>query len=298
MKLTIFYDKQDIEFLLQFTPISEEYFIESSGYAVDSDWEMGEDAGFDEKLASATNLLIILSNVSINCKWISYALGYARGKDINCHFYSVDSVLPTWKEVYSISKSIDDLVKYYKYYNEQWFEEATVRIAKKSLIDLNLDITLTAFVEVVKDGDCMLAGIYLDAGYQATDMDKNGVPLICWAARKRRLPMMQLLMQAGADINAVSGDRNDTPLIDGASEDDFEIVSFILEYKPDLEIKSKNGQTALIIASGHNNLEIVKLLVEAGSDTLTTDKLGMSAVSYAKMQQNQEILALLSPEYE
>jgi len=293
MKLTIFYDKEDIEFLFRFSPISEEYFIEYVGYAVDSNWEPGSDRNFSEMIAHSENLLLALSNKSADSKWVTYVLGYAVGKNLNLHIYSSESDNPGWSSIYSFSKSMDDLKEYYKNYNEQWFVKASMTIAKKNLTDMNHDVTLTAFVEAVKEGHCLLAGIYLDAGYHSTDCDKNGVPLICWSARKRKLPMMKLLMQAGADINAVSGDRNDTALIDAVSEDDYEIVNFILEYKPDLEIESKNGQTALTIASGHNNTEIVKLLVDAGAKSDSKDKLGMSALSYAKMQQNQKIVDLL-----
>ena len=293
MKLTIFYDKEDIEFLFHFSPISEEYFIEYVGFAVDSKWEPGSDSNFSEMIAHSDNLLIALSNKSAMSKWVAYVLGYASGKELNLHLYSSEYEIPKWSNDYNFSKSMEDLIEYYKYYNDKWIEEASIKIAKKTLIDLSLDITLTAFVEVVKEGDCLLAGIYLDAGYKSTDCDKNGVPLICWAARKRRLPMMKLLMQAGSDINAVSGDRNDTALIDGVSEDDYEIVTFILNYEVDLEIQSKNGQTALIIASGHNNVEIVKLLVKVGAEKDSKDKLGMTALAYAKMQQNLEIMELL-----
>ena len=296
MKLTIFYDKSDIDFLFKFSPISEEYFIEYNGCAVDPQWELGNDSNFSEKLSAADNLLLLISNSSVNCKWVAYVLGYASGKNLNCHIYTIDLEITPWKSIYSVSNTVEDLVEYYKFYNDQWFETASIKIAKKTLLDLYLDITLTAFVEVVKEGDCLLAGIYLEAGFKPTDCDKNGVPLICWAARKRKLLMMKLLMSAGSDINAVSGDRNDTALIDAVSEDDYEIVSFILKYNPDLEIKSKNGQTALIIASGHNNGEIVKLLVDKNADKNTKDKLGMSALSYARLQNNEEILKLLSDE--
>lgn len=296
MKLTILYDKKDIGFLLQFSPISEEYFIEQTGYDIAADWEPGSDSGFSEKLSNSENILIVLSENTVNCKWIVYVLGYASGKNLNCHIYSLNQVLPSWNSVFTISNSIEDLIEYYKFFNSRWFETAAIKIAKKTLIDLYQDITLTAFVEVVKEGDCLLAGIYLDAGYKPTDTDKKGVPLICWAARMRKLAMIKLLMQAGADINAVSGDRNDTALIDAVSEDDYEIVSFILNYSPDLEIKSKNGQTALIIASGHNNADIVRLLVEHGASDNTTDKLGMSAIAYARLQNNSEIIELLSRE--
>lgn len=296
MKLTIFYDKEDIEFLFHFSPISEEFFIEYVGYAVSSDWEPGSDVKFSKIIDNSKNILLVISNKSAESKWVPFILGYAAGKGIGFHIYSAESNFPQWSQNYGVSSSIEDLIEYYNEYSKKWFNKISVVIARKTLEDLYQDVTLTAFVEVVKEGDCLLAGIYLEAGYHSTDCDKQGVPLICCAARNRRLTMMKLLMQAGADINAVSGDRNDTALIDAVSEDDIEIVSFILKYKADLEIQSKNGQTALIVASGHNNTEIVKLLVDAGAQTDSKDKLGMSALSYAKMQQNEEIIKILSKE--
>ena len=294
MKLTILYDKEDINYLLEFSAISEENFIEYTGYYIESDWEPMSDSLLSEILTVSDNLLLVCSGKSFTNKWVAYVLGYVLGKDLNVHLFSIDKDIPEWTRSFGISSTIEDLAAFYKEYNQIWLKAASVMIARKYLTDINRDITLTAFVDVVQEGDCLLAGIYLNAGFKSTDCDKNGVPLICWAARKRKLSMIKLLMQTGADINAVSEDRNNTALIDAVSEDDYEIVSIILEYHPDLEKKSKNGQTALIIASGHNNAEIVGLLMEQGANISTTDKLGMSAVSYAKMQQNETILSLLS----
>lgn len=293
MKLTIFYQKENIDFLFQFTPVSEEYFIEYHSYAVEPDWEAGSDNLFSEKIDTMENCLIILSPSAVKRKWVSYVLGYTQGKKINCHLYASEMDIPKWCRTYPMSHSIEDLVEYYKYYNDRWLESAKIKIAKKTLIDLRKDITLTAFIEVVKEGDCMLAGIYMEAGYIAESRDRNGVPLICWAARSRKLPMIKLLMQGGADINAVSSDRNGTALIDAVSEDDLECVNFLLQYDPDLEVASKNGQTALTIASGHNNVEIVRSLVEKGADMNRKDQLGMSALTYARLQNNSEILEIL-----
>ena len=293
MKLTIFYDRQDINFLLKFFPISEEYFIEHSSCAMEQDWTPGKNPDFFEKISCSENVLIVISGKMLESRWIPFILGYIIGKNLNCHIFSLDSELPDWSRLFNVSGTIGELFEYYRIFNGEWFEKEAIKIARKTLVDLYRDITLTSFVEVVKEGDCLLAGIYLEAGFKATDRDRSGVPVICWAARKRKLPMFRLLMQAGADINAVSGDRNDTALIDAVSEDDYEIVSFILNYEPDLEIKSKNGQTALIIASGHNNLEIVELLIEKGADRMTKDKLGMSALSYARLQQRGDILKIL-----
>lgn len=297
MKLTIFYDKQDIDFLLQFTPISEALFIEHKGCDVDRLWEPGTDCEFLEKLIEAHNILVVLSSASKNSKWVTYIMGFAAGSDKNCHYFSMNEDIKEWSSQYSKSNSMSELTEYYNNYNNQWFQEAAIQIARRTLTDMNQDVTLTAFVEAVKEGNSLLAGIYLEAGFKPDDADKDGVPLICWAARKRRLSLIQLLMWAGADINAVSVDRDNTALIDAVSEDDYEIVTYILEYNPSLENKSKNGQTALTIASGHNNVEIVRILVEQGASADTVDKLGMSPISYAKMQQNEEIIKLLSLEH-
>lgn len=292
MKLTIFHQKENIDFLFRFIPVSEEFFIEYKSCAVDSSWDLDMDTTLSERLSSTENCLIILNSQSAVSKWVPYILGYAEGKKLNCHIYSEEQKLPSWCSRFNISRTIDDLAGYYGEYNNEWLESATVRIARKVLNDQRKDITLSSFVETVKAGDCMLGGIYMEAGYSPSARDQNGVPLICWAARSRKLPMIKLLMQAGADINAVSDDRNGTALIDAVSEDDYECVSFLLQYNPDLEVESKNGQTALTIASGHNNADIVRLLVEKGADIHKKDKLGMSALTYAKLQNSSEILKI------
>lgn len=76
---------------------------------------------------------------------------------------------------------------------------------------------------------------------------------------------VQMLIDAGADLNYVSG--LGTPLTQAIYEENLEIVRILLESGADTSVP-EYGEVfpPLTIAAGKGNLEIVQLLVEAGAD--------------------------------
>jgi hypothetical protein len=105
--------------------------------------------------------------------------------------------------------------------------------------------------------------------------------------------VVALLIEHGADIDAVSGDRGNTAVMDAAAEGDVAIVRSLIHAGADLDVRSKNNQTALILAVGRGLVDVAEALIEGGADVTPTDSLGMSARKYAELFQSSRILRLL-----
>jgi serine/threonine-protein phosphatase 6 regulatory ankyrin repeat subunit B len=92
-------------------------------------------------------------------------------------------------------------------------------------------------------------------------------PPLFMAARKGHGNVVQLLLDSGADINAVDGVLKESP--------------------------KSMWQTALIVAAMHQQTECARILLQAGADPKAKDRNGWSAMDYAGEKQNQELMDVL-----
>lgn len=144
-------------------------------------------------------------------------------------------------------------------------------------------------------------------------MQKETSPISCSMQRTLKKDIIQLLLQAGADINvqdskghsllscAVSEGDTElaefllkeganpnivdhaawTPLVTAIVKDREEIVPLLLKAKADPHIKDINGRTLLMIAALYNQPIIIKHLLYHGVDPFMTDKDGKTALDHA-----------------
>ena len=80
--------------------------------------------------------------------------------------------------------------------------------------------------------------------------------------------IVELLIQEGADVNAVTKSGGYTALILAADNANTEMVKLLIDAEADVNAKDNNGRTALLAATwavyqGHT--EIMELLREAGA---------------------------------
>ena len=110
------------------------------------------------------------------------------------------------------------------------------------------------------------------------------------AVRANHLGVMRLLADRGADVNARSRDRENTPLMDAAAEGSADMVGELIGRGADLSGLSRNGQGALVLAIGKGAQDVASLLLDAGADPFVPDKLGMNACQYAQLLGRKEFL--------
>ena len=121
----------------------------------------------------------------------------------------------------------------------------------------------TPLMRAAKNGDAAAIRLLLDHGADPNARQRNGTPALMFAAGLGRgtgafakdyaseaelLDAVQVLVAAGADVNAVSG-AGETPLHFGAQASD-DIVRFLAANGARLDVKDKQGRTPVEMALG------------------------------------------------
>lgn len=97
------------------------------------------------------------------------------------------------------------------------------------------------------------------------------------ATQQNNLKIAELLIKAGADVNA-KNHIQDTPYLLAGAQGYNEILILTLNHGADLKDINRYGGTALIPASEKGHTETVKILLEAGSDPNHINHLGWTAL--------------------
>ncbi len=157
--------------------------------------------------------------------------------------------------------------------------------AQKALERLEKTDPQRAFLRYALEGDA--AGVR--RLLQSADVDVNAVVLINTgvetvedtalhaAAGAGHLDIAQMLIAAGADVNAKVNDQ-ETPLIQAAMNDWPRMVGMLLQHKADIDhAESYDGYTALHYAARLGRATTVETLLAAGADENLKSKHGETA---------------------
>ncbi|CAN9387812.1 unnamed protein product [Alternaria alternata] len=111
------------------------------------------------------------------------------------------------------------------------------------------------------------------------------------AAREGHLGVIEVLLEAGADINAMQSD--DTALIRATSRGHKETVALLLD--KGAEVNALNGykSNAIQVASSNGNKEILEVLLDKGADVNAVAVEGDTALQKASYKGHKEIVDLL-----
>jgi ankyrin repeat protein len=123
-------------------------------------------------------------------------------------------------------------------------------------------------------------GMMLVAGADARG--NGGTPPIFYAAQRGDIPIMKLLLQGGADINAHGGIYG-TPLKGGIQSRDPQVLEFMLEHRVDINDKGSEKGYPVDIGIWGGNVAAAERLLELGakfSDTALKDALENTSKEY------------------
>ena len=134
----------------------------------------------------------------------------------------------------------------------------------------------------------------LDRGIPIDLRDPRGgyTPLMAAAASKRSgVDMLQFLVSRGADVNAVSGDVETTPLSLAAKSGDVAKTQYLLDLGTNARHRTAGGYTCLINAvhTFTPSMEVVKILIDAGAKINAVTRWGEFALGIAVYFANYEL---------
>lgn len=123
--------------------------------------------------------------------------------------------------------------------------------------------TEAPLAEAVMRGDTARVRALLKQGVDVNAAMADGMSPLHWASQKGDLSSAQVLVYAGARVDAVTRNGNYTPLHLAAREGRSAIVKLLLANGADpMAATSTGGATALHFAAGHGDAETVKALLE------------------------------------
>ena len=243
-----------------------------------------EESGI-ELLENHTHFIVSVFQEDLETSWFNLICGYALGS--GKPLFLVGNNLRGF--IVNLFPS-GNISSFFRMEKDKYLFEESIRIAKAELAKSGIAFHADAFCQAVSEGALKAVELFLAAGFSPDARNTKGVSAISLAIRGQHRSIVQLLLQKGVDINVVSDDRGNTPVMDAAACGDNEMVKVLIKSGADLNAVSKNGQTALILAVGQDNEDTALTLIRAGADMFIQDSLGMSAAAYAKMFGKNEIL--------
>ena len=98
----------------------------------------------------------------------------------------------------------------------------------------------------------------------------NGKSALMVAAKKGRLSLARSLVEAGADVNAIT-DTNGTPFMFAILGNSQQVAQWLMDQGADVNTVGSNGWTALTIAAAKGNVPLLQWLIKQGADTQVRD---------------------------
>ncbi|KAM4735590.1 B-cell lymphoma 3 protein homolog [Anableps anableps] len=102
--------------------------------------------------------------------------------------------------------------------------------------------------------------------------------------------LAKMLLDAGADINAMDIKSGQSPLMHAVEINNADMVHFLIENGCDVNSQSYSGNTALHIACGRGQVETVRLLLKSGADTSLKNYHNDTPVMVAKNKKITDVL--------
>ena len=117
----------------------------------------------------------------------------------------------------------------------------------------------------------------------------NGITLLHAAAVEGEIDIAQLLLDHGADINAV-GESQEMPLHLAVKQGHSEIAEFLLQKGADPNARNENLQTPLHLAVKNNNPDMIEILLKHHADPNAKGEYGFTPLALSQTENITDIL--------
>jgi uncharacterized protein len=153
--------------------------------------------------------------------------------------------------------------------------------------------SLTALQVAAVTGLAASCTLLLESEHSLLHMtDQKGYTALMLAASFGVLENVQLLVQHGADVNAVNNQR-ETALMLACLQNRVKVVVFLLKRGAAVNAVADNGQVALFGAVQSNSVAAVQLLLDHGADISFTDSTGRNVLFKAAHDDNVFMMDVL-----
>ena len=145
------------------------------------------------------------------------------------------------------------------------------------------------------DGKLPTVNLLLQAGADVNCRDHRGVTALMDAARLGHVDVLTSLLQSGAQVNAADSEQRSTALIKAACKGNHHVVDILIRAGADVDDVFFDGSTALSVSARRGYLDIVKLLIQAGASVDHRDVNNCTPLSMAALKGHVDIVRVLAP---
>lgn len=132
----------------------------------------------------------------------------------------------------------------------------------------------------------------INSGLDLESKDDVGKTVLFTAIEYRKGDAVDLLLQNGANPNAID-QRQNTPLIWACGFDDaYYMINSLLQAGAAVDARNSFGETALLVASRRKAPDVVRLLLQHGANPNAKDDTGRSALEWARKDETTQKLLL------
>ncbi|EQC34298.1 TKL protein kinase [Saprolegnia diclina VS20] len=143
-----------------------------------------------------------------------------------------------------------------------------------------------------RDGDMQATAKLLKAGVRPDDA-ASPTTALHWAAANGHAPIVEMLLEAGADTDPVQASDLWTPLMLAAAHGHTAVVESLLRRYASIFLTDAEGNTALLIAATHGATECVERLLQAQADVCATNDAGDTALHVAARCGHSDVVRVL-----
>lgn len=262
----------------------------ATAYRFGRTWEKHDGAQLCSRFDHATHFVLIVDSDAARSRWLPFSLGIAFGRSMPVYFFlKSEHAVPRYAQHIVGFERVADLTAVFTSERKTFEAAEIVSSARKALRESGVLVTDESYAQCAVDGDINAVKNFLRAGFSPDTKDDRDVPIISLAIQNRHTSIVELLLAHGADVNASSDARKNTPLIEAAARCEVSIMARLLAEGARLDDRNNTGQTALMVAVGEGCTEAVELLLTHGADVTVVDQLGMTAMKYAALFRHERI---------
>merc|ERR1719384_2963644 len=207
---------------------------------------------------------------------------------------AVNIIQQEWFKTSSTKQSIPRIVEDYLDYFEQMSRDLLDQVVNLADVNGNTALHYSVshgnfdVVSILLDSKVANANILNKAGYTCTML----VSLAVISSDTNRSVVKKLF--SSGDLNVRASQHGQTALMLAVSHGRLDMVELLLEAGADVNIRDEDGSTALMCAAEHGHIEIVKVLMKHPDININaTDNDGLSALSVAMEAGNRDIGVVL-----